>query len=59
MSTVTDPELEVLRAVVRRLERLIRRASDELAHAEILLLHVKASFCDYPPLEPPEAGHAD
>ena len=62
MGIVADPELEKLRAVFLRLERLVGRARDELAAAEIVLLYAKAAFCRYPPLEPPEpleVDHAD
>jgi hypothetical protein len=34
MDPVTDPNLETLRAIILRLDRLIRRADDELATAD-------------------------
>ena len=59
MSTVADPEVEKLRAVFLRLERLIRRASNDLDFARLTLLAAEAAFCSYPPITLPEPPEAD
>ena len=54
MNPPDDPALKLLREIVARAEGRVSAARDALSGLELDLLELKAEFCRYPPLEPPD-----